>query len=120
MLETARRSPTMARSGPNGAEDPSFGHRAQAAAHGASSRMGANPFSKNDDSCRQYPNDIWVFFQILRTWVESNHMGNASTEDFLAHCDEVSGRDLEELFQGVLFDALIPVVPEYEEALRDG
>ncbi len=32
--------------------------------------------------------------------------------------DEVSGRDLDELFQGVLFDALVPVVPEYEEALR--
>ena len=51
-------------------------------------------------------------------------MGNGSTKDFLAHRGEISGRDLDELFQGVLQGALqgtlIGAVPEYEKALPDG
>ncbi len=46
-------------------------------------------------------------------------MGNGSTEDSLAHCDEISGRDLDELFQGCQ-GALAAAVPGYEKALRDG
>jgi aminopeptidase N len=92
----------------------------------------ADPGVENLFSGRVYVRGAWVlhslrrevgdevFFQILRTWVESKHMGNGSTEDFLAHCDDVSGRDLAAMFQGVLFDPLVPVVPEYEEALRAG
>jgi len=98
----------------------------------------ADPGLESLFSGRVYVRGAWVlhtlrqevgdetFFEILRTWVETNHDGNATTEDFLALCNEVSGQDLSEMFQGVLFDPLIPAVPDYDAALsqvpdeRDG
>ena len=58
-----------------------------------------------------------TFFRILRTWVETYHDANASTEDFVAHCEQTSGQELDPLFQAWLYDPLIPEVPELEESI---
>ena len=64
-----------------------------------------------------------TFFRILRTWIEAKGGGNATTDEFLAHCDEIAGRSLEAFFDGALRAEVIPRVPELDaaiEALRGG
>jgi aminopeptidase N len=53
-----------------------------------------------------------TFFQILRTYTERFRYGNASTSDFIAVAEEVSGQELGEFFDAWLYDAQIPPIPE--------
>ncbi len=55
-----------------------------------------------------------VFFAILKRWVESHRFGNATTEEFVATCEEVSGRELDAFLEALLHDPLIPEIPEFE------
>ena len=86
----------------------------------------ADPGVENIFSPRVYERGAWVlhqlraevgddyFFDILQTWYERKRDQSATTEEFLALCDEVTGRDLSELFARVLFDPVIPVDERYE------
>lgn len=49
-----------------------------------------------------------AFFTILRTWTERFQNGNATTEDFIALSEEVSGQDLADFFQGWLYEIALP------------
>ena len=53
-----------------------------------------------------------AFFETLRTYQAEYKYGNASTADFIAVAEEVSGEDLGEFFQAWLFDRIIPEMPE--------
>jgi aminopeptidase N len=55
-----------------------------------------------------------VFFQILRTYTERFRFGNASTADFIAVAEEVSGQDLGGFFDAWLYAKQIPAIPEME------
>jgi aminopeptidase N len=49
-----------------------------------------------------------AFFAILRTWPEQYRNGNATTDDFIALSEEISGQDLESFFQGWLYEIALP------------
>jgi len=49
-----------------------------------------------------------AFFTILRTWTSRFHNGNATTEDFIALAEEISGQELDDFFQGWLFEPGLP------------
>lgn len=57
-----------------------------------------------------------IFFAILREWVSRYSYGNAITEDFIGIVREkaghLSGFDTDRFFQGWLFDAEMPELPE--------
>lgn len=55
-----------------------------------------------------------VFFDIMRTYQDRYRHGNASTADFVAVAEEISGQDLAEFFDGWLYQADIPDLPEGE------
>ena len=55
-----------------------------------------------------------VFFEILRTYSERFQDGNASTADFIALSEEISGEDLTDLFNGWLYETALPPIPELE------
>ncbi len=55
-----------------------------------------------------------TFFQILRTYYERFQNSNATTEDFIAVAEEVSGQSLGDLFQAWLYDEAVPDVPGLE------
>jgi aminopeptidase N len=40
-----------------------------------------------------------AFWEIVRGWAATNRGGNVTTEEFIAYAEEVSGRQLDELFQ---------------------
>jgi aminopeptidase N len=48
---------------------------------------------------------------VLRTYLDRYAFGNVSTPDFIAVAEEVSGRDLGELFQAWLYSPVIPAFP---------
>ncbi len=52
------------------------------------------------------------FFEIIRAYVERFQYGNASTADFIALAEEISGQDLANLFDAWLFAGGVPPVPE--------
>lgn len=52
-----------------------------------------------------------AFFTLLRTWVARHQYGNASTVDFMALAEEVSGQPLADFFQAWLYDATVPPLP---------
>jgi aminopeptidase N len=52
-----------------------------------------------------------TFFKILRQWVADHRYGNASTADFVALAEKVSGRDLDALFKSWLEDTGLPDLP---------
>jgi aminopeptidase N len=52
-----------------------------------------------------------VFFELLRTYQERFRYGNASTQDFIALAEEVSGQDLDEFFQTWLYSEKLPRLP---------
>ena len=56
--------------------------------------------------------DDEAFFEILRTYYERYQGGNARTDDFIAVAEEVSGKDLQELFDNWLYSEEIPPIPE--------
>lgn len=52
-----------------------------------------------------------VFFDILRTYATRFHDSNATTADFIALAEEISGQELDSLFQGWLFQTDLPPMP---------
>lgn len=52
-----------------------------------------------------------TFFEIVRTYYDRYKFGNASTEDFIAAAEEVSGQDLQDLFNAWLYDETLPPLP---------
>lgn len=59
-----------------------------------------------------------AFFQILREWPERFHDGNATTEDFIALAEEISGEDLREFFEAWLYEAALPsLTPPKEDGM---
>jgi aminopeptidase N len=53
-----------------------------------------------------------VFFKILREYYARYRDGNASTEDFIAVAESVSGQDLKDFFSDWLYSDKIPPLPE--------
>ena len=53
-----------------------------------------------------------AFFNTLRTYQERFKYGNATTDDFIATAEEVSGQQLDDLFQAWLFEASLPDLPQ--------
>jgi aminopeptidase N len=45
-----------------------------------------------------------LFFTILRTWYAENRNGNVTTADFIALCERISGRQLDQCFQVWLYE----------------
>ena len=45
------------------------------------------------------------FFQILRTWVEQHKYGTATTEEFIALAQQISGQNLSNFFNVWLYTA---------------
>jgi aminopeptidase N len=56
-----------------------------------------------------------AFFAILREWTRRFHDGNATTEDFMALAEDVSGEDLDALFEAWLFQPALPDFPTASE-----
>ncbi|GAA2691844.1 hypothetical protein Apa02nite_033880 [Actinoplanes palleronii] len=50
------------------------------------------------------------FFTILRTWTAEHKYGNATTEEFTALAEKISGQDLDALFQAWLYTPSKPVL----------
>lgn len=57
-----------------------------------------------------------AFFDIWRTWHETYKYGNATTADFIAVAESVSGQDLGDFFDAWLYGDLIPPLPELDLA----
>jgi aminopeptidase N len=56
-----------------------------------------------------------VFFEIIRTYADTFAYGNATIDDFISLAETVSGRDLEDVFDGWLYDPTVPPLPELQE-----
>jgi aminopeptidase N len=54
-----------------------------------------------------------VFFDLLRTYADRFQYGNASTADFIALAEEISGQDLGDFFDSWLYAGGVPPVPEW-------
>ena len=52
------------------------------------------------------------FFELLRTWAQRYRHSTASTDDFLALSEEVSGRPLDDLFDSWLSGGALPDLPD--------
>jgi aminopeptidase N len=52
-----------------------------------------------------------TFFRILRSWAQIHRNGNVTTEEFIAHAERVSGRDLGALFTAWLYTPSKPAHP---------
>ncbi|WBB79241.1 M1 family metallopeptidase [Micromonospora sp. WMMD882] len=52
-----------------------------------------------------------AFFRFLRTWATEKRDGNATTDEFVATAEQVSGRQLDDLFDAWLFGAERPARP---------
>ena len=52
-----------------------------------------------------------AFRQVLRTWVARHQGGSASTADFEALAEEISGRDLSDFFAAWVYGAALPPLP---------
>jgi aminopeptidase N len=53
-----------------------------------------------------------AFFKTLRTYYDRYQYGNATTADFIAVAEEVSGQDLGDFFDAWLHDPIMPDIPE--------
>ncbi|MCL5428759.1 MAG: M1 family metallopeptidase [Chloroflexi bacterium] len=60
-----------------------------------------------------------VFFEILRTYAERYAHSNAATADFIAIAEEVSGQQLDDLFDAWLYQVDLPDIPEMELSAAD-
>ena len=49
-----------------------------------------------------------TFFQILRTWVTDHEYGNATTAEFIALSEQISGQDLTSFFDTWLYQPMKP------------
>jgi aminopeptidase N len=54
------------------------------------------------------------FFALLKAWYERYKDGNASTTDFMALANEISGQDLEDFFNEWLYEQEVPPIPEMD------
>jgi len=52
-----------------------------------------------------------AFFRILKTWTADNRDGNVTTDDFVAHAERVSGKQLRDFFHDWLSGSVAPPVP---------
>jgi hypothetical protein len=52
-----------------------------------------------------------AFFALLREWTGRFHNGNATTEDFIALADEISGESLDAFFEAWLYEPALPELP---------
>jgi len=52
-----------------------------------------------------------IFFKIMRVYYDRFAYGNATTEDFIAVAEEVSGQELGAFFDAWLYDELVPDIP---------
>ena len=52
-----------------------------------------------------------AFFELLKSWPAQHRDGNATTEDFIAAAEQVSGKDLGDLFDAWLFGTVKPPKP---------
>ena len=52
-----------------------------------------------------------AFFNTLKTYAETYKYGNATTEDFIAIAEQISGEQLDDFFQSWLFDPVVPPLP---------
>jgi aminopeptidase N len=57
-----------------------------------------------------------AFFTILRAWTARFHNGNATTEDFIALAEEISGEQLDDFFDAWLFSPALPALPSARDA----
>jgi aminopeptidase N len=57
-----------------------------------------------------------AFFTILRAWTARFHNGNATTEDFIALAEDISGEQLDDFFDAWLFAPALPVLPSAHDA----
>lgn len=55
-----------------------------------------------------------TFFEILRAYYDRYRDSSARTSDFTALAEEVSGRELDDLFDAWLYDARVPDIPEMD------
>lgn len=55
-----------------------------------------------------------LFWTTIRSWFANNQNGNVVTAEFQAHCENVSGLDLEQFFQQWIYS---PGLPSYEYAV---
>ena len=53
-----------------------------------------------------------AFFSILRAYTDRYRYSNATTADFIAVAEEVSGQELDAFFNAWLYDEAIPPIPE--------
>jgi aminopeptidase N len=53
-----------------------------------------------------------AFFKTLQTYTSRYRHANATTDDFIAVAEEVSGQQLDDLFQAWLFEKDLPDIPE--------
>jgi aminopeptidase N len=53
-----------------------------------------------------------AFFDTLRSYTERYRYGNASSADFIAVAEEISGQDLDAFFDAWLYQAALPEIPE--------
>jgi aminopeptidase N len=53
-----------------------------------------------------------AFFDILRTYHERHRHGTATTADFIAVAEEISGQALDGFFEGWLYEQALPDIPE--------
>jgi aminopeptidase N len=57
-----------------------------------------------------------AFFAILREWTARFHNGNATTQDFVALSEEISGEDLEDFFEAWLDQLALPSLTPAQDA----
>lgn len=60
-----------------------------------------------------------LFFEILQTYLDRFQYSNASTQDFITVAEEVSGQQLDDFFDGWLYQILLPDIPELGLFLKD-
>lgn len=53
-----------------------------------------------------------AFFELLPAYTEQFHDGNASTADFIAMAEDISGQDLTDFFDAWLYNEQVPDIPE--------
>ncbi len=55
-----------------------------------------------------------AFFEILPAYYEQYQNGNASIEDFIAIAEEISGQELDDLFDAWLYQETLPDIPQMD------
>jgi aminopeptidase N len=60
-----------------------------------------------------------AFFELLRTYAQRYQDSNATTEDFIALAEEISGQQLDDLFDAWLYTERLPDIPQMDLYLDD-